>query len=409
MVVGERIAVVGAGVKTPVGNDLDTIWSLLRSGHASAAPWNDARLPADADVLACTVTDFDARAYVSAPEERRLDRAHHLAIGAAQDAMDAVGTDLPAPERRAVVCGVGFGATTTYEAQHERLLTHGLRGLSPLVIPIVMPSSVAAHLSLRFECRGPTVTVSTACASGANAIGEAVEMLRRGRADVVIAGGVDAMVTYNALCSFLRLDVMSRCVASPELASRPFDIDRDGFVMGEGAGFVVLEREPDARAQGRSILGYVAGYGTNADAHHLVAPSVGGEGALRCMRLALDDAGLSPADIGHVNAHGTATQANDVAEARALLALFGPTTPPVTAVKGATGHMIGGSGAVEAIVSLLSIRHGEIPPVAGLRHLDPEITIDAVTGAPRALPASPVLSNSFGFGGANAVLVLSPA
>ena len=407
--VAERIAVVGAGVKTPVGNDLDTMWSLLRAGRPSAAQWHDARLPADADVLACTIKDFDARAYLSAPEERRLDRAHHLAIGAAQDAMDAVGTDLPAPERRAVVCGVGFGATATYEAQHERLLTHGLRGLSPLVIPIVMPSSAAAHLSLRFGCRGPTITVSTACASGANAIGEGLEMLRRDRADLVIAGGVDAMVTYNALCSFLRLDVMSRCVASPELASRPFDVDRDGFVMGEGAGFVVLERERDARAQRRSILGYVAGYGANADAHHLVAPSVGGEGALRCMRLALDDAGLGPADIGHVNAHGTATQANDVAEAKALIALFGETTPPVTAVKGATGHMIGGSGAVETIVALLSLRHGEAPPIAGLRHLDPDISIDAVTGAPRAVPALPVLSNSFGFGGANAVLVLGPA
>jgi len=405
----ERIAVIGAGVKTPVGNDLETMWSLLRAGRASAVPWNDSRLPADADVLACTVRDFDARAYVSAPEERRLDRAHHLAIGAAQDALDAVGTDLPAPERRAVVCGVGFGATTTYETQHERLLTQGLRGLSPLVIPIVMPSSVAAHLSLRFACRGPTVTVSTACASGANAIGEAVEMLRRGRADLVIAGGVDAMVTYNALCSFLRLDVMSRCVARPELASRPFDVDRDGFVMGEGAGFVVLEREPDARAQRRSIIGYVEGYAANSDAHHLVAPSVEGEGALRCMRLALADAGLGSADIGHVNAHGTATQANDVAEAKALTALFGPTTPPVTAVKGATGHMIGGSGAVEAIVTLLSIRYGEVPPISGLRHLDPEITVDAVTGAPRAVAALPALSNSFGFGGANAVLVLGPA
>ena len=205
-------------------------------------------------------------------------------------------------------------------------------------------------------------------------------MLRRGRADLVIAGGVDAMVTYNAslLVPAARRD--EPVCGQPRARESPVRRDRDGFVMGEGAGFVVLERERDARAQRRSTLGYVVGYGANADAHHLVAPSVGGEGALRCMRLALEDAGLSPADIGHVNAHGTATQANDVAEAQALIALFGATTPPVTAVKGATGHMIGGSGAVETIVSLLSLRHGEVPPIAGLRHLDPEIAIDAVTG-----------------------------
>ena len=191
------------------------------------------------------------------------------------------------------------------------------------------------------------------------------------------------------------------------LASRPFDVDRDGFVMAEGAGFVVLEREADARAQRKEILGVVCGYGTNSDAHHLVAPSPGGEGALRCMRLALSDAGLSPSDIGHVNAHGTATQLNDLAEGEALTCLFGDSCPPVTAVKGATGHMIGGSGAVEAIVSVLSLRHGEVPPIAGLRELDRRIAIDAVIAEPRAVPPAPALSNSFGFGGANAALVLS--
>jgi 3-oxoacyl-[acyl-carrier-protein] synthase II len=374
---------------------------------SSAARWDDERLPRDADLLACTIKDFDAGHYLTPTEARRLDRAHHLAIGAAQDAVDAFGDDLPEPERRAVVCGVGFGATATYESQHERLLSQGIRGLSPLAIPMVMPSAAAAQLSMRFSCRGPSLTVSTACASGANAIAEGVELLRRGAADLVLAGGVDAMVTYNALCSFLRLDALSRHVIEPALASRPFDVDRDGFVMAEGAGFVVLEREADARAQRKEILGVVSGYGVNSDAHHVVAPSPGGEGALRCMRLALQDAGLSPSDIGHVNAHGTSTQLNDLAEAEALTCLFGDSCPPVTAVKGATGHMIGGSGAVEAIVSLLSLRHGEAPPIAGLRQMDPRIEIDAVIAEPRTVRSAPVLSDSFGFGGTNAALVLS--
>jgi 3-oxoacyl-[acyl-carrier-protein] synthase II len=259
---------------------------------------------------------------------------------------------------------------------------------------------------LRFGAQGPSLTVSTACASGATAIGEGSELLRTGRADMVVAGGVDAMVTYNALCSFLRLDVMSRNVAQPDLASRPFDVDRDGFVMGEGAGFVVLERAGDASDNGRDIVGLVLGYGSNGDAYHLVAPSPHGTGARACMELALARAGCTPADVNHVNAHGTATILNDQAEADAITSLFGTPSPPATAVKGATGHMVGGSGAAEAIVALWSLRYGLVPPVAGLRHVDPAISADVVVGAPRPIGPGVGLSNSFGFGGANACLVL---
>jgi 3-oxoacyl-[acyl-carrier-protein] synthase II len=271
-----------------------------------------------------------------------------------------------------------------------------------------MPNSVAAHLSLRFGFRGPCHTVSAACASGAVAIGEGMELLRRGAADLVLAGGVDAMVTYNAMCSFLRLDAMSRYAAEPALASRPFDVARDGFVLAEGAGFVVLQRPNDARAARRPILGLALGYGTNSDAHHLVAPSPGGEGALACMKLALEDAGAQPPDVAHVNAHGTSTPLNDAAEAQALARLFAD-SPPVSAVKSTTGHMIGGSGAVEVIVTIASLTHRIAPPIAGLRHVDPACPIDAVRDAPRALGAGLAISNSFGFGGSNACLVLAPA
>jgi 3-oxoacyl-[acyl-carrier-protein] synthase II len=404
----DPVAVVAAGLKAPGGNTPDELWESLCSGRSHAERFEDERLPDDVPILVGRVSGFDPGAYLSTVEVRRLDRAHQLAVGAAQDAVDQLVGRVPAPERCAVVCGVGLGATATYETQHANLLTGGLRHLNPLTIPFVMPSAAAALLSLRFGFQGPCLTVSTACASGTTAIGEAVELLRRGAADLVLAGGVDSMVTYNALCSFLRLDVMTRTVDEPQLASRPFDVDRDGFLMAEGAGFLVLKRRADLAAD-EPLLGCVVGYGASSDAHHLVAPAVGGAGALRAMSAALADAGIGPEAVNHVNAHGTSTRLNDLAEAQALSRLFAGTPPPVTATKGTTGHMIGGSGAVEAIVTLWSLREGLAPPVAGLRHVDPEVDLDVVAGEPRKLAAGYGLTNSFGFGGSNAVLVLSPA
>ena len=400
------VAVVGAGVKTPAGNDVGELWENLSTGRPSAEVFEDDRLPQGAAALVCRVSGFDPGAYLTPVEVRRLDRSHALAIGAAADALAQCG-ELPVPARRAVVCGIGLGAAATYEEQVSRLLERGAHGVSPLTIPMVMPSSVAAHLSLRFGFGGPCLTVSAACASGAAAIGEGVELLRRGAADIVLAGGVDSLVNYGAMCCFMRLDAMSRNVSCPGLASRPFDTDRDGFVMGEGAGFVVLQRLEDVRASGPEPLGLVLGHASSADAHHLVAPSPDGEGALRCMALALADAGVQPCDLAHVNAHGTSTVLNDRAEAAALTDLLGASCPPVTAVKGSTGHMIAGSGAVEAIVSLVSLRQRLVPPVAGLRTVDPDFDLDFVQRTPRQRPRGYALSNSFGFGGTNTALVLA--
>jgi len=400
-------AVVGAGVKTPAGNDVVELWESLCAGRPSAEVFADDRLPQGAAALVCRVSGFDPAAYLTPNEVRRLDRSHALAIGAAADALGQC-RELPVPARRAVVCGIGLGAASTYEEQVSRLLEGGARGVSPLTIPMVMPSSVAAHLSLRFGFGGPCLTVSAACASGAAAIGEGVELLRRGAADIVLAGGVDSLVGYGAMCCFMRLDAMSRNVSYPELASRPFDTDRDGFVMGEGAGFVVLQRLEDVCASGPEPLGLVVGHASSADAHHLVAPSPDGEGAFRCMALALADADVQPLDLAHVNAHGTSTVLNDRAEAAALTALFAAgSRPPVMAVKGSTGHMIAGSGAVEAIMSLVSLRHRLVPPVAGLRTVDPDFDLDIVQGTPRQAPPGYALSNSFGFGGTNTALVLA--
>jgi 3-oxoacyl-[acyl-carrier-protein] synthase II len=393
-------------VKTPAGNGVGELWQNLCAARPSAEVFEDDRLPPGTAALVCRVSGFDPAAHLTPIEVRRLDRSHALAIGAAADALGQCAA-LPEPARRAVVCGVGLGAASTYEEQASRLLGQGVRGLSPLTIPMVMPSSVAAHLSLRFGFGGPCLTVSAACASGAAAIGEGVELLRRGAADVVLAGGVDSLVGYGAMCCFMRLDAMSRNVGCPDLASRPFDADRDGFVMGEGAGFVVLQRLEDISASGPEPLGLVLGHASSADAHHLVAPSPDGEGAVRCMALALADAGVQPRDLAHVNAHGTSTVLNDRAEAAALAALFGGACPPVTAVKGSTGHMIAGSGAVEAIVSLISLRHRVVPPVAGLRTVDPDFDLDVVQDTPREGPPGYALSNSFGFGGANTALVFA--
>jgi 3-oxoacyl-[acyl-carrier-protein] synthase II len=399
-------AVLGAGVKTPAGNTVDELWAALMDGRSTAEVLDDDRFPPDAAVLVCRDHDFDAGAYLGHAELRRLDRSQALAVAAAQDALDQCG-ELPDPERRAVVCGVGLPAAATYEEMFTHLLTGGVRSLGPLTIPTIMPSSVSSLLSLRHDFRGPSVSISAACASGAAAIAHGVDLLRNDAADVVLAGGVDALLAYGPLAGFLRLDAMSRCVDRPELASRPFDADRDGFVIGEGAGFVVLSRAVDA--EGRPLLGSVLGHASTSDAHHLVAPAPEGDGARRCMELALADARLGPQDVTHVNAHGTSTVLNDRAEAEATARLFGGAGPPVTSIKGTTGHLIAGSGAVEAVVALASIRHGLVPHVAGLRTLDPTVTIDVVQGEARQVPSGPALSNSFGFGGANTVLVLGPA
>lgn len=368
-----------------------------------ATRFEDERLTADTAMLACRVDGFDPSPYLAPREVRRLDRSQQLAIAAAQDAVDSAAVELPPPERCAVVCGVGLAASGTYEEQLVRLWERGPRAVSPFTVPTVMPSSTAVQLTLRFGFRGPAMTVSSACASGAVAIGEGVELLRRGAADLVLAGGSESPMIYGAMCGFQRMDAFSRNVHEPERASRPFDIDRDGFVIGEGAGFVLLCRAADAV----DPLGYVLGYGASSDAHHLVAPPPDGEGALRCMRLALDDAAVIPAQLNHVNAHGTSTPLNDVAEAHALLTLLDGVEVPVTSNKGTTGHLIAAAGAVEAIVTLWSLRRELVPPVAGLRTVDPAVKpLDVVRDVPRPIGPGLGLTNSFGFGGANASLVL---
>lgn len=400
---GERAASVrGMGVVTPVGSTIDDFWAAVLAGAGTAAEeLSFDEGPEGLEALGCPARGFDPASRLERRELRRLDRAHLLAYWAAEDALAAAGPG-PEPERCAIVVGTGIGPFGFLERQAGVMRDRGLRAVSPAVIPVGMPNSVAAHLSIRFDYRGPATTINTACASGAMAIGEALWLLRTGRADRVLAGGVEAMDAAALVTGFVRLEAMSTRFAEPHRASRPFDVDRDGFVLGEGAGFVVLERAGDSSAPDH---GRVLGYGTSSDAEGIVAPAADGRGAIAAMREAIDDAGVEPTAIGHVNAHGTSTRLNDAIEGAAIRAVFGDHRLPVTATKSVIGHLIGAAGAVETIAALLSCRRGVVPPVANLDRFDDTIDVDVRGTAVE--PTSPLaLSNSFAFGGHNASLVV---
>jgi len=396
----DTIEVVGAGLRTPAGNSLASFLAGLCSVPDTQT----------VDVAGTPLLSRSVRAnmteYFKPSVLRRLDRTHQLAMMSADDALKSVDFALPAAGRCAVSVGIGYGPSHYSEQQFRSFLEGGVRAVNPLTIPIVMPNSIAAHLSLRFGFTGPAMTYATACAAGANAIGEALWMLRTRRADLVLAGGVDALLVPGPASFFLRTEAMSQNFEAPNYSSRPFDRDRDGFVLSEGSGFVVLVRSSDYERSIGPSIGKILGYGATSDAHHLVAPAPGGRGAAACMQLAMRDAGVAPSEIGHINAHGTSTVRNDIAESDAIRTAFGSAGPAVTAPKGTLGHMIGGAGAVECIASLLSAGAGWVAPVQGLEHLDPEVDIDLVVGEPRRLDNTIALTNSFGFGGHNASLVV---
>ncbi|MFC4013833.1 beta-ketoacyl-[acyl-carrier-protein] synthase family protein [Nonomuraea purpurea] len=395
-----RVAVTGLGVRTPAGNDVKTFWSTLLDGRSTArtiSSFDASGLPVG---FACQVPDFDPGDYVTGKQARRMDRTTLLAVCAAADAIgDAGPTEVP-PERRAVVTGTGLGGNETAEST---LLGPG--GPTALYVPKVMHNAAAAFVSMRHRILGPSLTVSTACASGGHAIGEGLRLLRDGSADLVVAGGAEACVSPTILLAFHRCGALSQRVAEPERASRPFDAARDGFVLAEGAAFVVLERLDDAVRRGARVYAELAGYGRTSDAHHLTTPDPDGAGAERCVRQALADARLSPADVTHVNAHGSGTPLNDVTEARVIARLAGQA--PVTSIKSVIGHAIGAAGAIEAVASALTLHELLAPPTINLDAQDPLCEIDVIR-RPRPIAPGAVLSNSFAFGGHNASLVFAP-
>lgn len=409
-----RVVVTGMGVKTPAGQTVDTMWQTMLAGETMAA---EVTLfdPSEHSVkIACEVRDFDAVPYVGPKEVRRTDRATLLGIAAAADAIADAGSvatggpeddGLAAPlHRRGVVAGSGVGGLRTLEDQVISYAEKGPSRTSPFLVPMMMANATAAMVAIHHGWTGPNLAVSTACATGGNAIGEGARMIRDGMADVVVCGGTESSVSPVAMSAFARMGALTKRPAAE--ASRPFDVDRDGFVMGEGAGFVVLETLDHALARGADIRGEILGYGMTCDAHHITAPLEDGSGMAACMAVALSDAGLEPSAIGHVNAHGTSTPHNEAAEAAALAKVFGAHAVPVTSTKGVTGHLIGAAGAVEAIAALLSITTGQVPPTAN--HESCDLPVDIVSGGPRAVATAPALSTSFAFGGHNAALIVGP-
>jgi 3-oxoacyl-[acyl-carrier-protein] synthase II len=404
-----RVVVTGMGVKTPAGTTVDSMWATVRAGKGAARRirrWDPSNIP----VQIAGEVDFDPVDYFGPKEVRRQDRFTLLGFAAAADALADAGELGADPSRCAVIAATGVGGLETMEQNEQVYLERGASRVSPFFVTMMMPNATAGTIAINFGWTGPNLCIATACAAGANAIGEGVRMLRDHSAEVVVAGGTEAGVTPLTISAFARMGALcSSHNDDPEHASRPFDAARDGFVMSEGAAFVILEPLERALARGARIYGEVAGYGRNDDAHHITAPSPGGEGAAACMQLALDDSGLDASQIGHINAHGTSTPLNDAAEAEAIRKVFGHDTAlPVTSTKGVTGHMVGAAGAAEACIALLSLRDGVVPPTANLDNIDDEIGLDVVGGAVREIGRRPVLSNSFGFGGHNAALILAP-
>jgi 3-oxoacyl-[acyl-carrier-protein] synthase II len=404
-----RVVVTGIGVKSPAGNDVETFWSTIAGGQSAAADLTLTDAAALPVRFGCEVTDFDPTEYVSAKEARRIDRVTQLGLAAAVDAVADAGELAVDPARCGIVIGTGVGGLNTLEEQVTVYKEKGPQRVSPFFVPMMMTNATAGTVAMQFGWTGPNVCISTACAASAHAVGEAVRLIRDGSADLVLTGGTESCLTPTAISAFARMTALSTRNDDPAHASRPFDAARDGFVMGEGAAALVLESWDRAVARNATIYGEVVGYGRNADAYHITAPSPGGEGAAACMQLALEDAGLVASEVGHVNAHGTSTALNDASEAEAIRKVFGDAAPPVTSTKGVTGHLIGAAGATEALACLLAMRNGAVPPTANLEQLGDDIHVDVVHGEPRPLEPLPALSNSFGFGGHNVSLIFTPA
>ncbi len=405
-----RVVITGLGVISPVGIGKDVFWQNLIGGKSGIGPVTRFDVQNMPTKIAGEINDFEPGMYMDKKEARRMDRFSQFALAAAKMAVSDAELDLESEnrERIGVVLGCGIGGVITFEEQKEVLINRGPGRVSPFFVPMLISNMGAGQISISLGLQGPSNTVVTACASSTNAVGEAFRLLQRGDVDVVLAGGTEAPLTPLAFAGFCSMKAMSTRNDEPTRASRPFDRDRDGFIMGEGSGVLVLETLDHARARNAHIYAEVAGYGSTCDAHHITAPAPGGAGAARAMEIAIKDAGMVPADISYINAHGTSTDANDANETAAIKTVFGPAARSVaiSSTKSMTGHLMGAAGAIELIACAKAIEESMAPPTINLENPDPECDLDYVPNEVRHMTVNAAMSNSLGFGGHNATVVL---
>jgi len=403
-----RVVITGMGTVNPVGNNVDETWAALCAGKSGIAPISKFDAGNSATKIAGELKGFDPLAYVDKKELRRLDEFIIYALACADMAMkdSRLVIDQGNTERVGTIVGTGIGGLTTIEREHTVLEQSGPRRLSPFTIPAVLPNLAAGQISIRYRAKGPISCPVTACAAGTSAIGMAFRLIKDGYADAMIAGGVEAAISPFGVAGFNAMRALSTRNDEPEKASRPFDRDRDGFVMGEGGGILILEELQGARGRGAKIYAEVCGFGCTADAYHMAAPPPGHEGAARSMEVALKSCVMDPATVGYINAHGTATPLNDVYETQAIKRVFGEHSKKlaVSSTKSMTGHLLGGAGGLEAIVAIKAILEGVVPPTINLDNPDEGCDLDYVPHRAKQMDIEAALSNTFGFGGVNAVL-----
>ncbi len=409
-----RVVITGTGLITALGTGTEKNWQALLAGRSGIAPITRFEVGKIDTRFAGEVKDFQPEQFIDKREVRRMDLFAQYALAATEMAIKEsglpIGSDAPhgyAPEKVGVIVGSGIGGLSSLEEQHRKGLEKGFDRLSPFFIIQMITNMAPGLISIRYGCKGPNWSPVSACATSAHSIGEAWKSIRLGETDAVIAGGSEAAITPLGMGGFSVMKAMSTRNEDPAGASRPFDKERDGFVLGEGAGIVVLEELEHAKKRGANILAELVGYGANSDAHHVTAPAPEGEGAARCMRLALASAGMNPEDVGYINAHGTSTPLNDLHETQAIKTVFGAHARKlaVSSTKSMTGHMLGAAGGAETVISVLALRRGVLPPTINSTTPDPECDLDYVPNQAREQRVDAVMSNSFGFGGTNTVLV----
>jgi 3-oxoacyl-[acyl-carrier-protein] synthase II len=408
--INRRVVVTGLGLITPLGCGVQKTWEGIckgASGIDRITAFDASTYPVQ---IAGEVKDFNPEDFIERKEVKKMDIFIQYALGAGTMAVEDAGLQVNEDnaDRVGVIVGAGIGGLNSIERYHSVLLESGHRRVSPFFIPMLIANLAAGHISIRFGARGPNSCVTTACAAGTHSIGEAFRLIQRGDADAMIAGGSESVITPLTIAGFANMKALSSRNDTPQKASRPFDVERDGFVIAEGAGLLVLEELESARGRGARIYAEVVGYGMSADAYHMTAPDPEGRGVINCMRMALRDAGVAPADVDYINAHGTSTPYNDKHETTAIKQVFGEHARKlaVSSTKSMTGHLLGASGGIEAAFCALALTHGTIPPTINYEYPDPECDLDYVPNHARHVDVRTVLSNSFGFGGTNASIVL---